>query len=172
MESMMRPVKATASRALIVLLAISCAAAGSMTKDPLAPVGAPSKPAPAPVKPVTETLWGKQVTDNYRYMEALDPTTIEWMKAQGAYTRSMLDAIPSRAVLEAKIAAFTGSFGFTSGFVKYGGRVFYEERTPGSDNYDLVVSHRAGKRKIVDVAALRAARAGTPLAINYFFASP
>ena len=133
---------------------------------------APTKPAPAPVKPVTETLWGKQVTDNYRYMEALDPSTIAWMKAQGAYTRSMLDAIPSRAVLQAEIAAFTGSFGFTNGYVKYGGRVFYQERAPGSDNFDLVVSDRAGKRKIVDVAALRAARGGTPHAINYFFASP
>ena len=124
------------------------------------------------MKPVTETLWGKQVTDNYRYMEALDPSTIAWMKAQGAYTRSMLDAIPSRAVLAAKIAAFTGSFGFTNGYVNYGGRVFYEERAPGSDNFDLVVSDKAGKRKIVDVAALRASRGGSPHAINYFFASP
>jgi prolyl oligopeptidase PreP (S9A serine peptidase family) len=42
------------------------------------------------VKPVTETLWGKQVTDNYRYMEALDAQTLAWMKAQSAYTRSLL----------------------------------------------------------------------------------
>ena len=66
--------KAIASGALIALLGISCAAAESMTRDPLAPLDAPPRPAPAPVKPVTETLWGKQVTDNYRYMEALDPS--------------------------------------------------------------------------------------------------
>src|SRR5207244_9105340 len=35
------------------------------------PAGA--KPAPAPVQPVTETFWGKKVTDNYRYMEKLEP---------------------------------------------------------------------------------------------------
>ena len=151
-------VKAITSGALIALLGISCTAAVS--------------PAPAPVKPVTETLWGKQVTDNYRYMEALDPSTIAWMKAQGAYTRSILDAIAPRAALEAKIAAFTGSFGFTRGYVNYGGRAFYEERTPGSDNFDLVVRDKAGKRKIVDVAALRASNGGTPHAINYFLASP
>jgi prolyl oligopeptidase len=172
MESMMRPVKATASRALIVLLAISCAAAGSMTKDPLAPVGAPSQPAPAPVKPVTETLWGKQVTDNYRYMEALDPSTIAWMKAQSAYTHSILHAIKPRAALAAKIAALTGSFGFTQGYMTYGGRAFYEERTPGSDNFDLVVRDKTGKRKIVDVGALRASKGGEPYAINFFLASP
>ncbi len=164
--------KVIVSGALIALVGISFAAAVSVTRDPLAPLGAPSPPAPAPVKPVTEMLWGKQVTDNYRYMEALDPSTVAWMKAQGAHTRSILDAIPARAALEAKIAAFTGSFGFTQGYVKYGGRSFYEERTPGSDNFDLVVRDEAGKRKIVDVAALRASKGGSPHAINYFFASP
>jgi hypothetical protein len=118
--------KAMTSGALITLLGVSYAAAVSMTRDLLAPLGAPSRPAPAPVKPVTETLWGKQVTDNYRYMEALDPSTIAWMKAQGAYTRSILDAIPPRAALEAKVATFPGSFGFTRGYVNYGGRAFYE----------------------------------------------
>lgn len=164
--------KAVTSGALIALLGFSCAAAESLTADPLAPLGAPPRPPPAPVKPVTETLWATQVTDNYRYMEALDPSTIAWMKAQGAYTRSILDAIPPRAALEAKIAAFTGSLGSIQGFVRYGGRAFYEERTPGSDNFDLFVTDQAGKRKVVDVAALRAAHGDTPYAINFFFASP
>src|SRR5690348_2915625 len=127
------------SRTLVALLGISCLAAVSMTNDPLAPVGAPSRPTLAPVKPVTETLWGKQITDNYRYMESLDPPTIAWMKAQGAYTHSILDAIPPRAALETKIATFTGSLGLIQGYVSYGGHAFYEERAPGSDNFDLVV---------------------------------
>jgi prolyl oligopeptidase len=160
------------SNALIALLGVFCAGAAPMPQDLVTPLDAPSRPPPAPVKPVTETLWGKQVTDNYRYMEALDPSTIAWMKAQGAYTRCVLDAIPPRAALEARIAAFTGSFGFTQGYVSFGGRAFYEERMPGSDDFDLVVSDKAGKRKIVDIAALRAAHGGKPYAINYFFASP
>jgi prolyl oligopeptidase len=164
--------KAMTRSALITLLGISCATAQSPTRDPLAPSGAPQRPALAPVKPVTETLWGKQVTDNYRYMEALDPSTVAWMKAQGAYTRSILDAIPPRAALETKIAAFTGSFGFTRGYANYGGRAFYEERTPSSDNFDLVVADEAGKRKIVDLAMLRASNGGAPHAINYFHVSP
>ena len=135
--------------AVIALLGIACAAAVSMSQDPLAPLAAPSPPTLAPMKPVTETLWGKPVTDNYRYMETLDPSTIGWMKSEGAYTRTLFDAIPRRAALEEKIAAFTGSFGLTQGYVSYGGRAFYEERTPGSDNFDLVVSDRAGKRKLV-----------------------
>jgi prolyl oligopeptidase len=164
--------KATTSRALLALLAVSCVAAAPLTRDPLAPVGAPVRPAPAPVKPVTETLWGRQVTDNYRYLEALDPSTLAWMRAEGAYTRRILDAIPPRAALQAKIAAFTGSFGFAQGYVSYGGRAFYEERTPGSDNFDLVARDPRGKRKLVDIAALRASKGGNPYAINYFLASP
>ncbi|HWU25103.1 MAG TPA: prolyl oligopeptidase family serine peptidase [Rhizomicrobium sp.] len=141
-------------------------------RDPLAPIGAPPKPATAPVKPVTETLWGRKVTDNYRYMETLDPATIAWMKAQGAYTQAILASIKPRAALERKIAAFTGSFGFVQGYVLYGGRAFYEERAPGSDNFDLMVRDAQGTRKIIDVGALRAANGGKPYAINYFLASP
>jgi len=159
-------------RALVALLGIASVAPASPTCDPLTPAGGPARPALAPVQPVTETLWGRQVTDDYRYMEALDPSTIAWMKAQGAYTRAVLDAIPPRGALAAKIAAFTGSFGFTQGYVSYGGRAFYEERAPGSDNFDLVVTDNGGKRKIVDVAALRASKGGAPYAINYFLASP
>ncbi len=144
----------------------------AVVTDPLAPIGAPPKPATAPVKPVVDVLWGKKIVDNYRYMEKLDPSTITWMKAQGAYTRAVLDSIAPRAALAQKVAAFTGSFGFVQSYVSYAGRAFYEERAPGSDNFDLVVRDAAGTRKIIDIAALRAANGGTPFAINYFLASP
>jgi prolyl oligopeptidase len=135
-------------------------------------IASEQKPQPAPVKPVTETLWGRKVTDDYRYMETLDPSTIAWMKAQGAYTRSVLDSIKPLAPLKTAVAKFTASFGLVQGYVRFGGRAFYEERAPGSDNFDLMVSDSAGIRKIVDVAALRSANGGKPFAINYFLASP
>jgi prolyl oligopeptidase len=145
--------------AIAVPVAIS---AGEMAKPP----------APAPVHPVTETLFGRKVTDNYRYMEKLDPETIAWMKAQGAYTRKVLDAIAARAALERKVAAFTASFGFVQEYVSYGGRAFYEYRPPGSDSFDLVVRDAGGTRKIVDISALRKLHGGQPYAINFFLASP
>jgi prolyl oligopeptidase len=134
--------------------------------------GAVDKPPPAPIKPVVETLFGQQVTDNYRYMEAMEPETLAWMKAQGAYTRAVFDSIAPLKKLESDVAAFTAGFGLVQGYVRYGGREFYQERAPGSDNFDLMVSDAAGKRKLVDVAALRAANGGKPFAINYFLASP
>jgi prolyl oligopeptidase len=133
---------------------------------------ADKKPSAAPVVPVVETLFGRRITDNYRYMEALDPATIEWMKSQGARTRSLLDSIKPLAQLKLDAAKFSASFGLIQGYVHFGTRGFYEERAPGSDNFDLMVSDGARIRKIVDVAALRAAKGGKPFAINYFLASP
>jgi prolyl oligopeptidase len=130
------------------------------------------KPPAAPVKPVIETLWGRNITDDYRYMEALDPSTKAWMKAQGAYTRSVFDGIKPLAQLKTQVAQFSASFGLIQGYVRFGSRGFYEERTPGSDNFDLMVSDGAGIRKIVDVAALRAANGDKPFAVNFFLASP
>ncbi len=146
-------------------------AKSSLAADPLAPIGF-NKPPVIASKPVTETLWGKPVTDDYRFMEALDPATLAWMKAQGAYTRSVLDAIGPRAALQKRVSAFTASFGFIEDYATYNGRAFYEERSPGSDNFDLIVRDAAGTRKIVDVAALRAAHNNSPFAINYFLAAP
>jgi prolyl oligopeptidase len=130
------------------------------------------KPPAAPVKPVIESLWGRKITDDYRYMEALDPATMAWMKAQGAYTRSVFDGIKPLAQLKTQVAQFSASFGLIQGYVRFGARGFYEERAPGSDNFDLMVSDSAGIRRIVDVAALRAANGGKPFAINFFLASP
>jgi prolyl oligopeptidase len=146
--------------------------ARAVSVDKLAPVGVGKPPAPLPPQPVTETLYGTRVTDDYRFMEALSPPTIEWMKAEGAYTRRVFDAIPKLAALQARVAAFTGSFGVVQGYASFGGRAFYQERTPGSDNFDLVVRDAGGTRTLVDVAALRAKHGGTPMAINFFLPSP
>ncbi|MGA9854654.1 MAG: prolyl oligopeptidase family serine peptidase [Gammaproteobacteria bacterium] len=138
----------------------------------LAASAATTQPPPPPAQPVTETPWGQKVTDDYRFMEKLGPETIDWMKAEGAYTRTLLDSIPGRAALGKRVAAFTGSFGFISGYVNYGGRAFYEERKPDAENFDVMVRDAKGTRKIVDIEAIMKAHGGKPYAVNYFLASP
>ena len=155
--------------ACAVAISIACAAEGS---DPLAPVGGPLQPPPPPVRPVTENHFGTKVTDNYRYMEKLAPETLAWMKAQGTYTRSVIDAIAPHAALKQRVEAFSGSFGVIQDYVSGGGRQFYEERTPGSDNFDLIVNDAKGKRRLVDLGAIRAAHGGGLYSINYFLAAP
>jgi prolyl oligopeptidase len=161
----------TARILLLGAAAAALIATGAHAADPLAPAGLAAQPAPPAVKPVTETIWGQSVTDNYRYMEDLGPDTLTWMKAQGAYTRSILDSIKPRAALGQRVSAFTGSFGFIQGYARYGGRTFYEERKPGADAFDLVVRDAQGERRIVDMTALTAKNGGKPMAINYILPS-
>jgi prolyl oligopeptidase len=135
----------------------------------LAPVGAFEQPPVAKINPVTENMFGVTVTDSYRYMESKDADTIAYVKGQGKYTRAVFDAIAPRAALLKRIADFGASFGLVNSFQAYGGRQFYLEREPGSDNFDLQVKHADGsKKKIVDVAVWRASHGGKPFAINYF----
>jgi len=78
-------------------------------------VGAISLAGPPPTKktPVTETIHGVELVDEYRWLEGdnSDPQAMgkpteeveQWTRAQNAYTRSVLDALPGRAELEARI---------------------------------------------------------------------
>ena len=58
----------------------------------------------APLRPVTDDYYGTKIVDNYRYMENLkDPEVQKWMRAQADYTRTVLDGLPGRAALLARI---------------------------------------------------------------------
>ena len=156
------------------VLALSCASPTlAAAADPLAPIGVVAPPGPPPAQAFAQTLYGQSIPDGYHYMEALGPDTLAWMRAQGVYTREVLDAIKPLPALRARVGAFTGSFGFIQDYSTFGGRTFYEDRAPGSDNFDLMVREVDGHaRKLIDIAALRASHGGTPFAINYILPSP
>jgi prolyl oligopeptidase len=129
----------------------------------------PGQPSVPPAKPVTETLFGTKITDRYRYFEAQGPAVVDWMKAEGRFTRGLLDALPQHDAILQQLSAMTGSMDVVTSITRSGGRTFYEQRSAGSDNFDLMVRDADGAaRKIVDVAAIRAANGGEPFAINYF----
>lgn len=138
---------------------------------PVAAAGATHPPLP-PAKPVKEVIFGRTVTDPYRYFEQQGPAVTNWMKAEGRYTRAVLDALPQHDAILQRLSAMTGSMDVVQSIGRSGGRTFYEQRSAGSDNFDLMVRDADGQvRKIVDVAAIRAANGGEPFAINYFQAS-
>ena len=73
----------------LVLLAAVCAAQ--------------QRPPVAAARPVTDDYFGTKVTDSYRWMEDMkSPELAEWMKAQNAYTREILQSIPGRADLRSR----------------------------------------------------------------------
>lgn len=51
-------------------------------------------------QPVADTIFGKVVIDNYRWIEDLNSHQVkDWLKAQAAYTNNQLDKIPGRDLL-------------------------------------------------------------------------
>ncbi|MBV9438474.1 MAG: S9 family peptidase, partial [Candidatus Eremiobacteraeota bacterium] len=55
---------------------------------------------PAPRGSVTDNYFGTTVPDPYRWLEDVDaPQTTGWVQAEGALTRSFLDAIPQRGAI-------------------------------------------------------------------------
>ncbi len=70
-----------------------------------APLSSAQQASPvAPVRPVIDDYHGIKVSDPYRYMEKLDDPAVQaWFKGQGDYTRSVLDRIPGRDLLLARI---------------------------------------------------------------------
>ena len=148
---------------ILVSVASIATAAGAVT-----PVDPATRPPAAIARPVTEDYFGTKVTDRYRSMESRDPETVAWMKAQGAWSRGVLDAIRPKAAYQAKLAAFGSSFGLVSVTAVAGGRLFYLERAPGADVFSLGVLDHGTRRMLIDTAAIIRAHGGTPYAIDWF----
>jgi prolyl oligopeptidase len=152
---------------------LAALASAFMLGAPATAAAPTTPPPPPPRKPVTETLYGTTIVDPYRYMEKENRPTIDWIKAEGRYTRAVLDSIPQREAVLKRLSDFSGSVDAVQGIKIAGGKIFYEEREPGSDNFDLVVRDSNGTtRKLVDVAAIGAVAGGKPFAVNYFDPSP
>ena len=148
------------------VVALLCGAVAFTPAVAAAPVERPPVP---PAKPVTETLFGQSITDQFRYFEKQDASVTDWMKAEGRYTRSVLDALPQHDAILQRLSAMTGSWDVVQGIQRSGGRTFYQQRSAGSDYFDLMVRDGDGKvRKIVDISAITAASGGEPFAINYY----
>ena len=122
--------------AVLVLVSISLSAQTSVSAGPL-------QPPDTPKHDVTDDYFGTKIVDSYRWLENLkSPEVAAWMKSQNDYTRSVLDAIPGREKLRARIAALDDTGVRVSGFQSLGGHWFYLKRMPGQDNAKLYT--RAG----------------------------
>ena len=110
---------------------------------------APLAPPPPPaVRPVTETHFGVTVTDPYRYFEnPKDPELAKYFKAQSAYTRAVLDALPGRAALAQRIAQLDNATESLSDVQPVGGTYFYEKRPAGANSTRLYARAITGGRE-------------------------
>ena len=153
-------------------IVLGFALASAMPVAAVTPVEPATKPPALAPQPVTETYFGTAVTDRFRQVEALGPATLDWMRANGAHTRAVLDSIAPLAGYRTAISERSGAFGTVKSVQRAGDRLFYLERAPGRDQFDLMVREADGsKRRLIDMAALIAASDKVPHAIDYFAAS-
>ena len=136
--------------------------------------GSPPGPPVAHVQPVRETFFGRTVVDPYRWME--DPKDKDWepfMRGQDAYARRVLGGIPGRDALRQRIAALSGGTAIAFKPQSAGGRIFYEVRPVGADNFKLAMRPASGgdERILIDPTTMRG-DGGVHVSLDWWRASP
>jgi prolyl oligopeptidase len=114
------------------------------------------KPPATKQQPVTDDYFGHKVVDDYRWLEdGSSPETQQWVGAQLAYTRGVLDKLPGRDQLHARLAQLLqiGNLGGT----EVGGEYYFHTRREGTQNQPVLYVRKRidGKDEVlVDVNAL------------------
>ena len=114
------------------------------------------KPPSTKQQPVTDDYFGHKIVDPYRWLEdGSSPETQQWVAAQLAYTRSVLDKLPGRDRLHDRIEQLIeiGNLGET----EVGGDYYFHTRREGKQNQPVlyVRKHADGKDEVlVDVNPL------------------
>jgi prolyl oligopeptidase len=109
----------------------------------------------AKIVSVSDTHWGVEVPDPYRYMENLeDPEVEKWFRAQANYTESYLNGLESGAGLFDRLEELDQGAPFTTGSVQRlsNGMQFYLRRDRGENLYKLYLraSKDSQERLLVD----------------------
>src|SRR5580765_2303438 len=120
----------------------------------------PSTPPPADKRPVEDRYFGDTVRDDYQWMENWsDPGVKSWVESQNAYTRGVLDQIPSRAAIRDRVAELSRDISPDYAALEYrGGTLFALKDQPPKNQPMLValpsVDDLARERVLVDPNAI------------------
>jgi prolyl oligopeptidase len=151
---------------LLVFLAAVWAADSSTPTT----TGTHAGPPKAKVEPVEDSVQGHKIVDPYRYMEdAANPETQAYVRAEMAYTRSLLDPLPGRDKINARLEKLL-TIG-TIGAPQLGGRFYFYTRREGMQNQPVLYVREGlnnPDRVLVDVNQMAAD--GT-VALDWWFPS-
>jgi prolyl oligopeptidase len=96
-----------------------------------------SGPPKAKVAPVEDVVQDHKIVDPYRYLEnADDPDTRLYVEQQRSYTRSILDPLPGREKINARLSQLL-EIG-TVGVPQMGGRYYFHTRREGDQNQPVL----------------------------------
>jgi len=131
-------------------------------------------PAPiARVEPVKDTYFGETLTDPYRWMENdKDAGWLPFLKGQNDHTRGVLGRIPGRDALLRRIQQLSGDTVATRDVQRAGGKLFFEQRPLGADNFKLFVRENGQVRTLVDPTALGQLAGAGHISLDWWSASP
>ena len=94
-------------------------------------------PPKAKVAPVEDTVQGHKIVDPYRYLEnANDPDTKLYVEQELSYTRSVLDPLPGRDKINARLSQLL-EIG-TVGAPQMGGKYYFHTRREGNQNQPIL----------------------------------
>lgn len=159
----MRSWNAGAARLAVTLLACIHAAIAMAAID---------APPPSPAGPTADSYFGVTIADPYRWLEALrTPEVFIWFKAQDEYARAVLDRLPDRESLRARIAELDADTRVTN--VHYGGDdLFYLKRDPNDQVFSLYMRHGLDGPERLVADPKDYAGGDATAAIDYLRASP
>lgn len=129
---------------------------------------------PAPVAkqiPVTDEYFGTKVVDPYRWMEQPYESNGDlqsYLRTQNDRTRAILDSIPERKAIAARVTALTETINSSSGVARRKGILFYERLTPGASVPKLYVRNGIGGTERVLVDPDKFSGSGGAAVISYF----
>jgi prolyl oligopeptidase len=122
---------------VFLILYIGVVALVSTKHSPAADSSAPGRPRKAKVVPVEDTVQGHKIVDPYRYLEnPNDPDTRLYVEQQLAYTRSILDPLPGRDKIKARLSQLL-AIG-TVGVPQMGGKYYFHTRREGNQNQPVL----------------------------------
>ncbi len=128
------------------------------------------KPPATTQQPVTDDYFGHKVVDPYRWLEdSNSPETQQWVGDQLAYTRSILDKLPGRDQMHARLTKLL-EIGNLGG-AEVGGDYYFHTRREGTQNQPVLYARKgvAGHDDVlVDVNTL--AKDGT-VALDWWVSS-
>jgi prolyl oligopeptidase len=97
----------------------------------------PAGPPKAKVAPVEDTVQGHKIVDPYRYLENQnDPDTKLYVEQELGYTRSILDPLPGRDKINARLSQLL-EIG-TVGTPQMGGKYYFHTRREGNQNQPIL----------------------------------
>lgn len=124
-------------------------------------------PPPTQAEPVTEILHGVEVTDPYRWLEDQNsPRTRAWLEEQTRYTRSYLDAIPSREQIKERVRGLMAFKEVISEPWNVGDRYFFLKRQEDREQPVIVMRNGLfGEETVLVDPAVRATGTSTTVSI-------